>query len=729
MAGIAEGRVRKCDRDAKKYIRRYFMKSTKKSLLLSTLSLILCFAMLLGTTWAWFTDEVTSGVNQIKAGNLDVELLHQGKNDSQAADVRGETKLFDDITLWEPGAYVYETFTVKNVGNLALKYSMALNVASYTSYEGHDLTEVLKVKVVDTAPTSRPSYTDGVALEAWSLNSANQPLYPVGNVPTGVTGAASEKTFTVVIYWEPTDNDNLYNMNNGRPQPLSVDLGVQLVATQLEYENDSFDNTYDHDADNTLNPAAKAETALASAVVVANQKTTFTAATVPAKGPNENTTVEFEENALVEGEYKLEVTTENNLFELKSENGDNAASIDLKLYDKDGALTTAFADGKKATITTYVTKGLTLTTGREVVYTGTDGKAQPTFISYNEETGELKFSTNHFSEYQVDTTSAAYIKETDLAYGTFEKALIAANATKTPTTVVMLNDCSYTTNGTGLWNITNSVTLEGMGHSLTGYGSRSGNYTTLAINNGGSEVVDVTLKNLTIHNSGAAGRPIETRGNIGTINFDNVTINATGGGNTQGLTVGGSQTSKAVINIKDSAINAGSSGYPIITFNPVTLNITDSDFTGYCGIYFKEPNSSAGSFGSVVTATNSKFDAPNDYDGYRNGFGVFVMCTDNIKLNLTDCKINGEYTGTALQAIFFEDSACHPQNIPNEYHVYGDATVINGVIFEDDYYYNYESRIWDITAGQFKADPSAFVADGYQAVDNGNGVWTVKPAN
>lgn len=53
------------------------MKSTKRSLLLSILSMILCISMLLGTTYAWFTDSVTSGKNRINAGNLDVELVLQ----------------------------------------------------------------------------------------------------------------------------------------------------------------------------------------------------------------------------------------------------------------------------------------------------------------------------------------------------------------------------------------------------------------------------------------------------------------------------------------------------------------------------------------------------------------------------------------------------------------------------------------------------------------------------
>ena len=50
------------------------MKTTKKSFLTSLTALILCFVMLLGTTFAWFTDSVTSTGNKIVAGDLDIEL-------------------------------------------------------------------------------------------------------------------------------------------------------------------------------------------------------------------------------------------------------------------------------------------------------------------------------------------------------------------------------------------------------------------------------------------------------------------------------------------------------------------------------------------------------------------------------------------------------------------------------------------------------------------------------
>ena len=74
-------------------------KATKRALVSSVMALFLCFAMLLGTTFAWFTDSVISGNNKITAGNLDVELDYYV--DGEWVSVNGSTDIFDDEALWE----------------------------------------------------------------------------------------------------------------------------------------------------------------------------------------------------------------------------------------------------------------------------------------------------------------------------------------------------------------------------------------------------------------------------------------------------------------------------------------------------------------------------------------------------------------------------------------------------------------------------------------------------
>ncbi len=223
-------------------------KHTKKALLASALSVVVCLAMLIGSTFAWFTDSVTSGKNTIVAGNLDVELYHTNGAVTEEETVADDTELFADVNgaqiQWEPGVVAYENFRVANEGSLALKYQLSMNLTNYNTVKenGKSLLDVLQVAVVEDGFTG--TREDVAGLEFASLSS----LYETGNLLAG-----ESDTFGVVIYWEPSDLDNDYNLNNGKTssdgEPLYIDLGVKLTATQDTVENDSFDNLYDEDAE------------------------------------------------------------------------------------------------------------------------------------------------------------------------------------------------------------------------------------------------------------------------------------------------------------------------------------------------------------------------------------------------------------------------------------------------------------------------------------------------
>ena len=213
--------------------------TTRKALFTSVLSLLLCVSMLVGTTFAWFTDSVESGINQILAGNLDVELYHTNTKDN-GEKVTVATKLFDEVDpeLWEPGAMAYENLTVKNEGSLALKYQLAINFANATEVNGHTLVEALKVGVVEGG--FKGTTREAVLAEVTNWQTLASFVLP-GNLQAG-----KSEVYGIVIYWEPSANDNWFNMNNGNQgKVLSIDLGVKLEATQLTSEYDSFGNDYD----------------------------------------------------------------------------------------------------------------------------------------------------------------------------------------------------------------------------------------------------------------------------------------------------------------------------------------------------------------------------------------------------------------------------------------------------------------------------------------------------
>ena len=216
-------------------------RGTKNALISSVLALVLCFTMLLGTTYAWFTDSVTSATNIIAAGNLDIELYHTNDKDARE-NVTATTTLFDDVTptLWEPGAMAYEKFEVANEGSLALKYQFALNVANATVINGVSFAQMLKVAVVDDTFVYTRANVE--AIEEWQTLST---FTLSGNLE-----AEQNDVFGVVIWWQPSENDNLFNMSNeNKGKTVSVEVGVALKAAQLMSEDDSFGNSYDGGAE------------------------------------------------------------------------------------------------------------------------------------------------------------------------------------------------------------------------------------------------------------------------------------------------------------------------------------------------------------------------------------------------------------------------------------------------------------------------------------------------
>ncbi len=234
-------------------------KNTKSALLLSVVSIIVCCTMLLGTTMAWFTDSVTSAKNVIVAGNLDVELYHDSIDDANK--INDETNLFNDVALWEPGAVVYENIIVANAGNLALKYQLTLSGLEATEITLADgtiatLMDVIKVGIVEDGFTATDANVDdrteainAVGTGNWidfdSFALKGELVSKTEADKSAEDDNVSEETFGIVLYWAPSDVDNNYNMNNGEKTVLDITFGLNLFATQLTYEEDSFDDQYD----------------------------------------------------------------------------------------------------------------------------------------------------------------------------------------------------------------------------------------------------------------------------------------------------------------------------------------------------------------------------------------------------------------------------------------------------------------------------------------------------
>ena len=189
---------------------------TKKALRGSLFALFLCIVLLIGMTFAWFTDTASTGVNKIQAGNLKVDLQMKDANGSWVS-AEGKTIDFikasgheNEAILWEPGCtYELPVLRIVNKGNLALKYKIKIN-----GIQGDEkLNEVINWTISDVALDTDHSLAAGATSEDLTIKGHMQ---------------------------ESAGNEY---------QGLSIDgISITVYATQDTVENDSFNNQYDANA-------------------------------------------------------------------------------------------------------------------------------------------------------------------------------------------------------------------------------------------------------------------------------------------------------------------------------------------------------------------------------------------------------------------------------------------------------------------------------------------------
>ncbi len=211
--------------------------------------MMLCMAMLVGSSFAWFTDSVTFGKNKIIAGNLDVELEYAVEFDADGNPtkwdrVQDATNLFKQDTRWEPGHAEIVYLRLSNAGTLALKYKFGMNIVAETeptnvNGDKFKLSQYLQYGVVEGQATA---FADRDAAIAAVQNPAALADYS----KEAVILAGAEPEYLALVVYMPTTVGNEANYR-GNVIP-TIDLGLSLVATQTPYEEDSFDEYYDADA-------------------------------------------------------------------------------------------------------------------------------------------------------------------------------------------------------------------------------------------------------------------------------------------------------------------------------------------------------------------------------------------------------------------------------------------------------------------------------------------------
>ena len=222
---------------------------TKRALLTSVLALVLSLAMLVGSTFAWFTDTASTGVNRIVSGNLDVGLEYWDK-ESGWLDAEDSKDLFDENALWEPGYTQIVYLKVKNGGNLALTYAMQITPVHETvgvNVDGEEFKLSDYIKFGWTTFTANENGTP-VALDREAAQTGvgegaqlGKTLHRQAELPL----KAGAEELVALVAWMPENVGNKANYSTVQP---TIELSLKVLATQAAVESDSFNSTYDGDA-------------------------------------------------------------------------------------------------------------------------------------------------------------------------------------------------------------------------------------------------------------------------------------------------------------------------------------------------------------------------------------------------------------------------------------------------------------------------------------------------
>ena len=230
----------------------------RRSFILSITSLVLCLVMLIGTTYAWFSESIASDINTIRSGSLDVELEYY--KGGKWNPVRDASDIFGEA-LWEPGYTEVIYLRLSNKGTLAFKYKLGVNIVAESTAinvynEQFKLSDFIQFGAVEGVNGQTGAFESRAqAIAAAEASTSGTAKLSEGYSASGKMETTDSEKYIALVVYMPTTVGNEANYQIGTEAP-TIDLGINLVATQQTYETDSFDNSYDKDSVYTGIPVA-----------------------------------------------------------------------------------------------------------------------------------------------------------------------------------------------------------------------------------------------------------------------------------------------------------------------------------------------------------------------------------------------------------------------------------------------------------------------------------------
>lgn len=295
--------------------------------------------------------------------------------------------------------------------------------------------------------------------------------------------------------------------------------------------------------------------------------------------------------------------------------------------------------------------------------------------------------------------------------------------------------------------IRNSLTLDGKGFQLNGFGKQNVNAdastnnhrATLVIRpDNTSDAIQVTVKNLSLGNTAKNLRyyGIIAFDGVSKVIYDNINVVCNNYSNQQALCFTGANAMPIDVTIKDSYLNSGNTAYSVYILKPIIANILNTKIEGWCAIYYKYRNTAvygdvAGSRGSEVTCDACQFICPNVHNGESNSFALFPIEDDGITMNFNNCSFNAEQIGDQQQSVFSMQYRVRDSGyLPIELNITGDNTHMYNISMVhlldqdgDPYGAVFEEYLWWKRSGH----PDMTIAEAPLSLNIEGGTYSINP--
>ncbi len=675
------------------------MTKTKHSLFMSAIALLLCCSMLIGTTFAWFTDSVTSSNNKIQSGTLKVDLELLDKTTDTWNSIKTSKAPIFNYDNWEPGYTDVKILKIENEGTLALKW-----VAQFTSTAALSiLADVIDV-YVDTTVTSYPTDRDAVANWTYA-GTVKEFVNTIEQTTNGILNPKNTAGDTAYLGIALKMREEAGNDYQGKD--LGGAFDIVIYATQLTSEEDSFDENYDKDAVVTATSSQVTLPAIGEAAVEQTITTPIennVTLTLSADFLSDLAQVTDAPASVALSHAEPRINTSNNTvtldhIDLIDENGD---VIDLEALGNDEPITVKFNVGNAFNVGDTV-----------IVYHDGEIVASPVVDADK----NITYTATHFCEVTVGYNDG----KIDTA-----KELLVTTAAAEDGDVITLagniefNKDAYSDNGgwkDGLLYVGDkSFTIDLNDYTITN-DSFINDYLLNFKNDGEKENV-ITIKNGTLDATSSAYCAVctsTTSTQKVTINLENINLYGNNSNGSVAKIRGGAE-----LNVKSGTVINGKNSYLGIESWAATINIYDG-----AEIYQNGTTSYNGCL--VGVGGNGTINA---YGGYGKGAkGGFIAMTSGGTINVYGGKWIANKDGSIgdnsnLYVLTAQSNANEPGFAGGAFiNVYGgtfrggmDAWVLNNVPDEQ--------AGLNISGGNFNANPERYVVSERQLVKN-DGIWTV----